>query len=124
MLWIVQPTPRDQYLCSIAQGALSHLAQLFCLKQVSDVERERKLGDIQSEEKKGITRDSTYSPRDLQVAYLLLHAHLLLHFSSSFQEGCPLHCYAIYNTKVSLCYEWTLLCYHYDTRPLRPSRTT
>jgi hypothetical protein len=47
-----------------------------------------------------------------------------LFISSSFQEGCPLCCYAIYDTKFSLCYEWTLLCYHYDTRPLWPSWTT
>jgi hypothetical protein len=44
----------------------------------------------------------------------LLRAHLLHHFSSSFQGGCPLCCYTIYDTKVSLCYKWTLLCYHYD----------
>jgi hypothetical protein len=30
-------------------------------------------------------------------------------FSSPFQEGCPLRLHAIYDTKVSLCYEWTLL---------------
>jgi hypothetical protein len=38
-------------------------------------------------------------------------------YPSSFQEGCPLHCYAIYDTKAPLCYEWTLLCYWYRTRP-------
>jgi hypothetical protein len=34
------------------------------------IERERKLSEIQGKEKKGITRDLTSSPRDLQVTYL------------------------------------------------------
>jgi hypothetical protein len=49
----------------------------------------------------------------------VLRAHLLHRFlTSSFQEGCPLCRYAIYDTKNSLCYEWTLLCYIYDTMAL------
>jgi hypothetical protein len=47
------------------------------------------------------------------------HVHTLLFlvvYPSSFQEGCPLHCYAIYDTKTSLCYKWMLLCYWYGTK--------
>jgi hypothetical protein len=43
--------------------------------------------------------------------WLVLRAHLLLLlivYPSSFQEGCPLHCYTIYDTKTFLCYKWTL----------------
>jgi hypothetical protein len=53
----------------------------------------------------------------------VLRAHLLHRFPSSFQEGCPLCWYAIYDTKASLCYKWTLLCYDTVQWPLWPSRT-
>jgi hypothetical protein len=61
--------------------------------------------------------------RHLKISYVMCTPSSIF-YSSSFQEGCPLRCYAIYDTKVSLCYKWMLLCYCYDTRPLRPSWTT
>jgi hypothetical protein len=48
--------------------------------------------------------------------YSHCYVHIIVVFSSPFQEGCPLCCYAIYNTKVSLCYEWMLLCYQHGTK--------
>jgi hypothetical protein len=38
-----------------------------------------------------------------------VHTFFSFVYPSSFQEGCPLHCYTIYDTKVFLCYEWMLL---------------
>jgi hypothetical protein len=72
------------------------------------------------------TEEHTQVFLDLKIAIMLctpiifpiIVSSFCLVSSSSFQEGCPLHCYAIYGTKDSLCYEWTLLCYWYGTMAL------
>jgi hypothetical protein len=52
------------------------------------------------------------------TTFLVLLLFFLFPPLSPFQEGCPLHCYAIYDTKNPLCYEWPLSCYDYGTMTL------